>query len=1036
VRDRGRESETETALRPRGPEGGKLQGFALVVDQKGRIALVAGTLAGAIGLPRLLGRSLLEAEEDLAWLASGVHRALGGESFRSSRFLEGRAFDVRYAAIPKGRDGPGGAIVLARGSSEAARVAFAVTNSQGAIVAAEGGPLEVVVATRSAAGWVGRSALEVLRPDGLALSGLRQALAGVRAAFARELDGTSGEVRFAPLEDAPGKVAGVALVAIESGEPSRRVEIERIPALLWTTDRALHVSGLAGALAWLPGGRPTGRGHELDETFESAGLSDEPSLSAHRRALRGEGVSYRFESRGRWLSARVEPLVDAEGKLLGCIGAALSETRGRPTEHEIARALSLVQSTLEATADGILVTDTRGEVMRFNRRLGEMWRLPEDALAAGDWERLIPVGLDQVVNPEAFWARIQELRANPDVEAFDIIRFKDGRRFEGVVRPQRVGGTTIGRVLTFRDMTARARAEEEFTRNVSLLRAALDSTADGILIVDLEGKIARYNGKFVEIWRLGQDILATRDDERALAAAVGNVADPEGFLERVRELYAQPEAESFDTIEFRDGRIIERYSQPQRIAGTPVGRVWSFRDVTTRVRAEREAARLLVAERAAHAEAAAARERSEFLAEASRVLADSLDNETTLRIVARLALPSLADYCIIDVVDPPSGAIRRLAVEHRDPAKADLVRDLQRFVGERDAPIGVANVLRTGQPEIHHHVDEERLDQPTGWSALGSRDAAVIEAYRRVGIRALMCVPLTARGVTLGVLSFVSEDDPDRFGPIELSVAMALATRAALAVDNVRLYAEARAAARDAREAVGVRDEFIDLASHELKTPLTALQVAIQTLARVLQNEWPDAPSAVGRSIAAAERQTQRFGKLVDNLLNVSRISIGRFTCTYEDVDVANLVRETVARFSVASGLPPRLIAVQAPERSMGRWDRLGLERVLENLLSNAVKFGAGKPIDVLLRDEGGTVRLEVRDRGDGIAPELQERLFERFPGAGAGKHTSGLGLGLFIVRGIAEAHGGRVSFKSAPGRGSTLSVVLPRVPPAAARAA
>src|SRR5262249_19593089 len=154
---------------------------------------------------------------------------------------------------------------------------------------------------------------------------------------------------------------------------------------------------------------------------------------------------------------------------------------------------------------------------------------------------------------------------------------------------------------------------------------------------------------------------------------------------------------------------------------------------------------------------------------------------------------------------------------------------------------------------------------------------------------------------------------------------------------------------REARNAVSVRDEFITLASHELKTPLTALQLAVQTLARVYRKESP-ASGVIERSLAAAERQTRRFGMLIDNLLNVSRISAGGFACNFEEFDLSTLVRDAVAQLSTVSGVSPDLIAVDVPEHAVGHWDRTGLERLMTNLLANAIRYGAGRPIDVRVR--------------------------------------------------------------------------------------
>ena len=166
----------------------------------------------------------------------------------------------------------------------------------------------------------------------------------------------------------------------------------------------------------------------------------------------------------------------------------------------------------------------------------------------------------------------------------DTVRWVHGR---GAVTT-RVDGRPTVMSGTVQDITVRKRAEAELRETLSLLNATLDSTADGILVVDREGRITSFNRKFVEMWRVPESVLASRDDDQALAFVIGQLRDPEAFLGKVRELYGQPEAHSLDTLEFRDGRIVERYSQPQRMDGTTIGRVWSYRDVTERKRLENE----------------------------------------------------------------------------------------------------------------------------------------------------------------------------------------------------------------------------------------------------------------------------------------------------------------------------------------------------------------------------------------------------------------------------------------------------------------
>ena len=250
------------------------------------------------------------------------------------------------------------------------------------------------------------------------------------------------------------------------------------------------------------------------------------------------------------------------------------------------KAVSLLQATLDATADGILVVDERGKVASFNRRFAEMWRMPEERLGTWSDDEAIAFVLDQLKDAGRFVTKVMEVYAHPEEESHDRLELKDGRVFERDSRPQRLGTEPIGRVWSFRDITQRILVEQELDRSLSLLKAALDATADGILVVDREGKIVSFNLRFVDMWRLPEKIVASRDDDKALGFVLDQLKDPEKFLKKVLELYDHPDAQSYDWLDFKDGRVFERYSGPQSVGGRVVGRVWSFRDVSDRRRME------------------------------------------------------------------------------------------------------------------------------------------------------------------------------------------------------------------------------------------------------------------------------------------------------------------------------------------------------------------------------------------------------------------------------------------------------------------
>jgi signal transduction histidine kinase len=227
-------------------------------------------------------------------------------------------------------------------------------------------------------------------------------------------------------------------------------------------------------------------------------------------------------------------------------------------------------------------------------------------------------------------------------------------------------------------------------------------------------------------------------------------------------------------------------------------------------------------------------------------------------------------------------------------------------------------------------------------------------------------------------------------------------------------------------EAVRIREEFLTLASHQLKTPLTPLALGLQSLAREAAKQ-PDSSFAqnVNGYIETANRQVRKLSALVAGLLDVSGMAAGKLRLVVEPVDLGTVVRDVAARYRPRAEKAGCVLDVDAPGVT-GRWDKLRLEQVVTNLIENAIAFGPGKPIRIRLQASSEKARLTVRDQGIGIAPHHQSRIFERFERAVSSRNYSGFGLGLYICRTIVEALDGTISVQSDPGRGSTFTVELP----------
>ena len=400
------------------------------------------------------------------------------------------------------------------------------------------------------------------------------------------------------------------------------------------------------------------------------------------------------------------------------------------------------------------------------------------------------------------------------------------------------------------------------------------------------------------------------------------------------------------------------------------------------------------------------RARSRLVAEASAVLARSLDDEAALGELARLVVPAFADWCFVDLL-AEQGERRRLAVTHADPAQTGLARRFH----EHGLPDPAA-VLRSGYA---------RLDaEPAGAGPAGSESEAS-RLLREAGLISLMTVPLLVRGRTLGALTLATAGSGRRYGPDDLAVAEELARRAGLAVETARLYRDAQAANR-------LKDEFLAIVSHELRTPLNA----IMGWASLLRTGRLD-PARSAQALDTIERNVKTQAQIVADLLDVSRIITGKLALEIQPVDLVPLVEAALDVIRPPAAGKQIALDVRLEPVDPVSGDPQRLQQVVWNLLANSVKFTPpGGRVEVTLARVGQAARIQVRDTGQGIAPDFLPHVFDRFRQADASttRRHGGLGLGLAIVRHLVELHGGLVEAESdGDGRGATFTVTLPLRP-------
>ncbi len=409
-----------------------------------------------------------------------------------------------------------------------------------------------------------------------------------------------------------------------------------------------------------------------------------------------------------------------------------------------------------------------------------------------------------------------------------------------------------------------------------------------------------------------------------------------------------------------------------------------------------------------------------FLAEATTVLGSSLDSRETLARIADVAVPRLADWCMVDVLDDERGAPVCVGAAHADPQKTELVHDLgRRYRPEPNEKRGIIRVLRTGRAELYPAVTAEQV-------AKWARDEEQRRLLRELRMSSVMIVPLVTPRRVVGAMTLVYADSGRRYTAEDLSLVEELGRRAGTAIENARLYTVEQRARDLADSTSRMKDEFLATVSHELRTPLSAILGWVRMLSTAQMTE-----DKRRRAIETIERNARAMTQLIEDLLDVSRIVSGKMRIEVGRVDLAVVLQSAVE--SVRPAAEAKEIALELDgddDAGLVRGDAARLQQVVWNLLVNAVKFTPrGGRVSVSLGRRDSEAEVVVRDTGIGIEPRFVPHIFEPFRQADASirRTTGGLGLGLAIVKHLVEQHGGSVEAQSdGQNRGATFVVRLP----------
>jgi PAS domain S-box-containing protein len=415
------------------------------------------------------------------------------------------------------------------------------------------------------------------------------------------------------------------------------------------------------------------------------------------------------------------------------------------------------------------------------------------------------------------------------------------------------------------------------------------------------------------------------------------------------------------------------------------------------------------AEQRARGETEKAKQRVEFLNQASQLLSSALDFDTTFKNLRSIILPQIADIYAIDMVQPDK-SVCRVAMSAFEP-------DVEALVHELEALSDPNLILNSGSFQAGKSILIAQV--PPSLLESVARDADHLALLKKVDVSSEILAPLRVRETNIGILAVVRRSSQPAYTNDDVAMVEELAHRAAQAIENARLFVEAQ-------QAIKLRDEFLSVAAHELKTPVTSMQGFSQVLQRRISKGGTIAETELTRSLGLIEQQSIKLTRLIGHLLDVSRIESGRLVLEKDAVDISRLIRTTVETMQRNSY--NHVISVDAPDTLIMKADSLRLEQVLINLLDNAVKFSPdGGPIRVsVTKPEAQQVTITVSDSGIGIPAEHRQSLFDRFYQAHEDGYKGGMGLGLYISNQIVGLHGGSLHAEFPTEGGTQFIITLP----------
>ncbi len=762
---------------------------------------------------------------------------------------------------------------------------------------------------------------------------------------------------------------------------------------------------------------------------------------------------------------------EEEIRLLDEVGLDISFALENIKAKEILRESEIrLKNLFDNSPIGIVMLDDLDRIISINREFEKIFHFTLEEIKELNINEIIAP--DQLIN-EAVSLSIKSLSGEV-VQKESIRKRKDGSLINveifGV--PIIVDKKQIGIYGMYIDITKRKIAEEEIVKSVSLLQATFESTADGLLVVDAEGKIVQFNRRFTELWHIPKEILATRDDNKALAFVIDQLKHPDVFLAKVKELYNQHEATSFDLLKFKDGRVFERYSQPQRIDGKSVGRVWSFRDITERKKAEVEL------------------KESE---EKFRSFAEESPNMIFINKAGRVVYVNkkcveVMGYTREEFLDPDFNFLDLIAPEYIETVKENFTN---RYRGKAKDSYEYALITKDRKrievtiaaTVINYEGVNAILGNVTDITERKLADEEIRKLYRGVE-QSPATVVITDR---LGNIEYVNNKFCETTGytfaevigknprilksgektkeeyeilwktvlsgdewsgefhnkkkngelywefasisPIKNEkgdVTHFIAIKEDI-TDRKRMIEELMLAKDKAEKSEKVKTEFLEQMSHEIRTPINIILGFNSFIKEELKKNITE---ELSESFYSIESASKRIMRTVDMILNMSEIQTGSVTASHKILDLSEEVLSTLYMEYKNQAERKNLSFIYRVETDDSKVlaDDYLATHIFTNLIDNAVKYTDKGKIEIVInRNKQNKLYVEVKDTGIGISEEFIPKLFDAFTQEehGYSRKYEGNGLGLALVKKYCELNNAKIEVESAKGVGSIFRVIF-----------